>query len=65
MAYGVGGVIGPILGGIMGDAGVWLWAFVPAGIACLAAAALSARLRPVHPSAHALSLEANGETDAS
>jgi OFA family oxalate/formate antiporter-like MFS transporter len=65
MAYGVGGVIGPILGGIMGDAGAWLWAFVPAGIACLAAAALSARLRPVHPSAHALSLEANGETDAS
>ena len=47
MAYGVGGVIGPILGGIMGDKEAWLWAFIPAGIACLATAALSCTLKPV------------------
>jgi len=35
MAYGVGGIIGPILGGAMGDAKAWMWAFIPAGIACL------------------------------
>ncbi len=31
MSYGVGGVVGPILGGVMGDAKAWMWAFVPAG----------------------------------
>jgi OFA family oxalate/formate antiporter-like MFS transporter len=46
MAYGVGGVVGPILGGMMGDAKVWMWAFVPAGIACLAAAMVTLMLRP-------------------
>jgi OFA family oxalate/formate antiporter-like MFS transporter len=50
MSYGVGGVVGPILGGIMGDARVWMWAFVPAGIACLVAAAIAMMLRP--PKAH-------------
>lgn len=35
LAYGIGGVLGPILGGIMGDAKAWLWAFAPAGIACI------------------------------
>jgi OFA family oxalate/formate antiporter-like MFS transporter len=39
MAYGVGGVVGPVLGGLMGDAGAWMWAFIPAGIACLVGAA--------------------------
>ncbi len=51
MAYGVGGVIGPILGGFMGDQQVWVWAFIPAGVACLAAAGLSMTLRPVAPAA--------------
>jgi OFA family oxalate/formate antiporter-like MFS transporter len=37
MAYGVGGIIGPILGGAMGDARAWMWAFIPAGIACIVA----------------------------
>ncbi|MFQ5538191.1 MAG: MFS transporter [Gemmatimonadota bacterium] len=46
MAYGVGGVLGPLLGGIMGDSGAWAYAFIPAGIACLAAAALAMTLRP-------------------
>jgi len=47
LAYGVGGVVGPILGGVMGDAKIWMWAFIPAGIACLAVAALTLRLRPL------------------
>ncbi|HSG07221.1 MAG TPA: OFA family MFS transporter [Longimicrobiales bacterium] len=46
LAYGVGGVVGPILGGVMGDAGAWAWAFIPAGIACLAAAGLALALHP-------------------
>ncbi|MBN1125226.1 MAG: OFA family MFS transporter [Sedimentisphaerales bacterium] len=48
MAYGVGGVVGPILGGIMGDKQLWMWAFIPCGIACLVAAVISMGLRPLH-----------------
>jgi len=47
LAYGVGGVIGPILGGAMGDAKIWIWAFIPAGIACLIAAGVTLLLKPV------------------
>ncbi len=47
LAYGVGGVVGPILGGAMGDAKIWMWAFIPAGIACLAVSALSMSLKPL------------------
>ena len=46
LSYGVGGVAGPVLGGVMGDAHAWAWAFIPAGIACLAAAGLALALRP-------------------
>jgi len=46
MAYGVGGVIGPILGGAMGDAKAWMWAFIPSGIACLIGSALALTLKP-------------------
>ena len=53
MAYGVGGVVGPILGGYMGDHKIWMWAFIPAGIACLIGAVLSMGLRPVHKTAAA------------
>jgi OFA family oxalate/formate antiporter-like MFS transporter len=49
MAYGVGGVVGPILGGMMGDAKAWMWAFIPAGIACLAMAAVDLGLKPPAP----------------
>jgi OFA family oxalate/formate antiporter-like MFS transporter len=44
MAYGVGGMVGPILGGAMGDAKAWMWAFVPAGIACLIGSIIIAAL---------------------
>lgn len=47
MAYGVGGVLGPILGGKMGDAQAWIWAFIPCGIACVIAAGLSTMLKPI------------------
>lgn len=47
LAYGVGGVAGPILGGAMGDAQAWMWAFIPSGIACLAAAAWTLALKPI------------------
>jgi len=46
MAYGVGGVIGPVLGGYMGDHQAWMWAFVPAGVACLVGAAITSTIKP-------------------
>ena len=51
LAYGVGGILGPVLGGIMGDARAWMWAFIPAGIACVLAALLALTLRPPHTAA--------------
>jgi len=47
MAYGVGGIAGPMLGGYMGAREAWMWAFIPAGIACLVVAALALKLKPV------------------
>ena len=46
LAYGVGGVIGPILGGYMGDHQAWMWAFIPAGVACLLGAVLMLTIKP-------------------
>jgi MFS transporter, OFA family, oxalate/formate antiporter len=46
MAYGVGGIIGPILGGAMGDAKAWMWAFIPAGIALIIAGVIAMTLKP-------------------
>ena len=51
LAYGVGGILGPVLGGIMGDARAWMWAFIPAGIAGLLAALLALTLKPPQTSA--------------
>ncbi|MBN1283674.1 MAG: OFA family MFS transporter [Proteobacteria bacterium] len=48
MSYGLGGLVGPLLGGAMGDARVWMWAFIPAGVACLAAGVVALRLRSPH-----------------
>jgi OFA family oxalate/formate antiporter-like MFS transporter len=44
-SYGIGGIFGPMLGGIMGDLNLWLWAFLPAGIACLIAAGIGFALK--------------------
>ena len=46
LAYGVGGIVGPILGGIMGDHHWWMWAFVPAGILCIFGSILAMTLKP-------------------
>lgn len=51
-AYGVGGIVGPIMAGLFKDAGAgkgvdaWFPAFIIAGIACLVAAVLGLMLRP-------------------
>ncbi len=52
LAYGLGGIVGPQLGGLMkdlgeasGDISTWLWAFIPAGIACLLGAVIMWTLR--------------------
>lgn len=48
-AYGVAGIVGPILGGQVFDlTGSYLWAFIPAGILCLVAAALGFILKTPH-----------------
>jgi OFA family oxalate/formate antiporter-like MFS transporter len=49
LSYGVGGVVGPILGGVMGDARAWMWAFIPAGVACLLMAAVALSLKVPQP----------------
>ncbi len=45
LAYGVGGIFGPILGGILGQMGNFPLAFTICGILCLAAAAISATIK--------------------
>ncbi|MCU0915476.1 MAG: OFA family MFS transporter [Planctomycetes bacterium] len=47
LAYGVGGIAGPYLGGAMGAQQTWFWAFIPAGVACLLLAGVSTQLKPV------------------
>lgn len=46
-AYGVGGIIGPIMAGIIRDVWQnWLAAFIICGVACLVAAAIGLTLKP-------------------
>jgi len=48
-AYGVAGIIGPILGGKVFDlTGSYLWAFIPTGVLCVIAAAMSLLLKHPH-----------------
>ena len=47
LAYAVGGITGPLLGGYMGAKEAWIWAFIPAGIACLIMAGVATKLKPV------------------
>ncbi len=46
LAYGVGGIIGPIVGGKMGDQAMWNMAIIPAGIACLLGAVVMIAMKP-------------------
>jgi len=45
LAYGVGGIFGPILGGVLGDMGNFPIAFTICGILCLTAAIISSAIR--------------------
>ncbi|MBD3333897.1 MAG: MFS transporter, partial [Candidatus Eisenbacteria bacterium] len=46
LAYGVGGVFGPMLGGSLGDLGNFPLAFTICGVLCLVATALIAMTKP-------------------
>ncbi|MEI6413980.1 MAG: OFA family MFS transporter, partial [Pseudomonadota bacterium] len=48
LSYGVGGILFPILGGMLGDSGNFPLAFAICGIACLVGAVASAILFPPH-----------------
>jgi len=45
LSYGFGGLIGPTIGGMMGDMEMWAWAFIPAGVLCLIACATALMLK--------------------
>jgi OFA family oxalate/formate antiporter-like MFS transporter len=45
-AYGVGGIVGPIMAGSFRDSGTWWPAFVISGILCLVAAGIAISLKP-------------------
>ncbi len=48
-AYGVAGIMGPILAGSVFDmTGSYMWAFIPSGVACFLAAGIALGLRPPH-----------------
>ena len=50
-AYGLGGIVGPMLAGIVRDhTGNFLYALVPAGLLCLLAACLGQLLKPIESS---------------
>lgn len=51
LSYGVGGVAGPILGGMLGDLGNFPLAFTICGIACLVGAGAIAMVRQPHAKA--------------
>ncbi len=46
LAYGIGGIFGPILGGKLGDMGNFPLAFTICGVLCLAAAGIISLVRP-------------------
>ena len=46
LAYGIGGIFGPILGGKLGDIGNFPLAFTICGILCLVAAGIIAMVKP-------------------
>ncbi|MEZ4396401.1 MAG: OFA family MFS transporter [Candidatus Krumholzibacteriia bacterium] len=48
-AYGVGGIVGPIMAGAFRDSGSWLPAFIISGVLCLVAAGIALALKPPRP----------------
>ena len=67
LAYGVGGIGGPILGGRLGDMGNFPLAFTICGVLCLAAAGITALVKPpttvAEPKEPALAVEGEAEAD--
>ncbi len=51
LSYGIGGILGPILGGKLGDAGSFPIAFTICGALCLVAAAIMLAVKPPRPAA--------------
>lgn len=49
LAYGVGGIFGPILGGKLGDLGNFPLAFIGCGVLCIIAAGITAAIKPPKP----------------
>ncbi|MFH1055979.1 MAG: MFS transporter, partial [Candidatus Altiarchaeota archaeon] len=46
-SYGIAGILGPLLGGMVFDTtGSYLWAFIPSGILCIIAAAMALVVKP-------------------
>ncbi len=58
LAYGVGGIFGPILGGKLGDMGNFALAFTIVGVLCLIASAIISALRPAVKSVEAVPVNA-------
>jgi len=50
LAYGVGGIFGPIIGGRLGDLGIFSLAFTGSGILCIVAAVITLALKPAKTS---------------
>jgi OFA family oxalate/formate antiporter-like MFS transporter len=48
LAYGIGGIFGPMLGGKLGDMGNFPMAFTICGVLCLLAAGIIAAVKPAH-----------------
>ncbi len=47
-AYGMGGIVGPVLAGVVRDSGLnWLVAFVVCSVACIIAAGIGSQLKPL------------------
>ncbi len=54
LAYGVGALLGPLMGGIMGDIGKFTQAFSICGVLCLMGGCLTLMLRPTRKTAEVL-----------
>jgi OFA family oxalate/formate antiporter-like MFS transporter len=70
LSYGVGGIVGPIMGGRLGDLGNFPLAFTICGVMCLGAAVLGAMITHPHkaamvPAGSAPEAEADGATSES
>ncbi len=60
LSYGVGGIVFPILGGMLGDMGNFPLAFAVCGVACLVGAAATALVFPPHRDEAHLPLSVHG-----